>query len=164
VVTLIMGVLDVTPYASPDGGRWVDVDRAITRGRELIGEGADVVDVAGQPSCPTAPRVTEEQELRRVLPVVEALAPEVRVSIETRTAVVAAAAFEAGASIINDTGGALWETAATLGAGWVALHGPAAAPVGVDGAGEGDVVAEVTADLVARAERAVAHGAGEASA
>src|SRR5437879_12082899 len=84
--SLVMGVLNVTPDSFSDGGRWFDQDAAIVRGLELVAEGADVVDVGGESTRPGAQPVDEAEERRRVLPVVEALAPHVRVSIDTRHA------------------------------------------------------------------------------
>jgi dihydropteroate synthase len=156
-----MGVLNVTPDSFSDGGRWFDRDRAVARGQELVAEGADIVDVGGESSRPGAEPVPEAEELRRVLSVVEDLAPLVRVSIDTRKAGVAEAALAAGATIVNDTSGELWEVAGAAGAGWVAMHCPAEPAVMAAHARYHDVVAEVTADLVARAERASAGGVGE---
>jgi dihydropteroate synthase len=105
--------------------------------------------------------VEEAEELRRVIPVVEALAPLARVSIDTRKPAVAVAALAAGARIVNDTSGELWEVAAAGGAGWVAMHCPAPPQVMAAHAHYDDVVAQVTADLVARASRAEAAGVPE---
>ena len=81
---LVMGVLNVTPDSFSDGGRWLEPDRAIAHGHALLAEGADVVDVGGESTRPGAPRPTEEEELRRVLPVVRALASDgALVSIDT---------------------------------------------------------------------------------
>ena len=78
-----MGILNVTPDSFSDGGRWLDPGRAVARGLELVAEGADIVDVGGE-STPAGRRpVPAAEELRRVLPVVEALSPHVRVSIDT---------------------------------------------------------------------------------
>src|SRR5207302_11027795 len=96
---LVMGVLNVTPDSFSDGGRWFDRDAAIARGLELVAEGADVVDVGGESTRPGAEPVEEAEERRRVLPVVEALAPHVRVSVDTAKAAVAEAAVAAGASL-----------------------------------------------------------------
>jgi dihydropteroate synthase len=156
-----MGVLNVTPDSFSDGGRWNDPDRAVARGRALIAEGADIVDVGGESSRPGAQPVAPAEEMRRVLSVIEALAPLVRVSVDTRKPEVAAAALAAGATIVNDTSGKLWEVAAAGGAGWIAMHCPAEPAVMAAHAHYDDVVAEVTADLVERAGRAAAGGVGE---
>jgi len=101
--TLVMGVLNVTPDSFSDGGEYADTPSAIAHGRALIAAGAAIVDVGGESTRPGAPRVDEDEELRRVLPVVEALSAEdVVVSVDTMRASVAAASVEAGALIVND--------------------------------------------------------------
>jgi dihydropteroate synthase len=160
-VVLVIGVLNVTPDSFSDGGQWYDHDRAIGHGRELIAAGADVVDVGGESTRPGAEPVAEEEELRRVLPVVEALAESVRVSIDTRKEAVARAAVRAGATIVNDVSASLWPVAAETGVGWVAMHMPADPTEMQAHARYDDVVAEVRDYLVARAERAAAAGVSE---
>ena len=88
-----MGVLNVTPDSFSDGGRWLDPEAAVAHGLRMVAEGADVIDVGGESTRPGAEPVPVDEELRRVLPVVEALAGHVRVSIDTRKAEVAEAAF-----------------------------------------------------------------------
>lgn len=101
--TLVMGVLNVTPDSFSDGGQHDGAPAAIEHGRRLIRQGASIVDVGGESTRPGAPRVDEEEELRRVLPVVAALAAEdVVISVDTMRASVAAASVEAGALIVND--------------------------------------------------------------
>ena len=156
-----MGVLNVTPDSFSDGGRWLDPVAAIAHGRQMIAEGAAMVDVGGESTRPGAVGVPEAEELRRVLPVIEALAGEVRVSIDTRKAAVARAAVAAGASIINDVSAALWSVAAETGAGWVAMHMPADPSVMQEHAQYDDVVAEVRDYLVGRAEAARSAGVPE---
>jgi dihydropteroate synthase len=100
---LIMGILNATPDSFSDGGRHFGDEAAATHGRRLLEEGADIVDVGGESTRPGAAEVTEEEELRRVMPVVRALAREgALVSIDTRRAAVARCAVEAGARIVND--------------------------------------------------------------
>lgn len=100
---LIMGILNATPDSFSDGGLHVGEEAAMAHGRRLIEDGADIVDVGGESTRPGATEVTEEEELRRVAPVVKALAREgALVSIDTCKAAVARAAVEAGARIIND--------------------------------------------------------------
>ncbi|MFJ7274303.1 dihydropteroate synthase [Kitasatospora sp. NPDC098663] len=102
----VMGVVNVTPDSFSDGGRWLDPGRAVDRGLLLAEQGADIVDVGGESTRPGAARVSEEEELRRVLPVVRSLTDKgVLVSIDTMRARVAEAAVEAGARIINDVSG-----------------------------------------------------------
>ena len=119
---LVMGILNVTPDSFSDGGRWLEPDRAVARGIEMIEEGADIVDVGGESTRPGASAVPAEEELRRVLPVVKALSPHVRVSIDTTKEAVAEAAVDAGATLVNDVSASLWAVAARGGVGWVAMH------------------------------------------
>lgn len=101
--TLVMGVLNVTPDSFSDGGQHDDVSSAVAHGRTLIAQGARIVDVGGESTRPGAPRVGEQEELDRVVPVVAGLAAEdVVVSVDTMRASVAAASVEAGALIVND--------------------------------------------------------------
>jgi dihydropteroate synthase len=156
-----MGVLNVTPDSFFDGGRYSTPAAAIARGREMIAEGADVVDVGGESTRPGADPVPEEEELRRVIPVVEALAPEVRVSIDTTKPAVAEAAVAAGATLVNDVGATLGAFAASAGVGYVVMHrrgGPK--DMQLDPRYD-DVVGEVHGFLLERAEAVRALGARE---
>jgi dihydropteroate synthase len=99
----IMGVVNVTPDSFSDGGEFLDAERAIAHGRELAEEGADVLDVGGESTRPGAEAVDADEELRRVMPVVEALAGDgLAVSIDTSKVAVAEAALDAGATMVND--------------------------------------------------------------
>ena len=138
-----------------------DRDRAIARGQVLIEEGADVVDVGGESTRPGADPVSVDEELRRVLPVIEALAGQVRISIDTTKEEVAEAAVEAGASLINDVSASLWPVAARTGAGWVAMHRQGTPTTMQTDPHYDDVVAEVTGMLVERAGQARAGGVDE---
>ncbi len=156
-----MGVVNVTPDSFSDGGRYLDPEAAVAHGLQLVAEGADVVDVGGESTRPGADPVPVDEEIRRVQPVIAALAGDVRVSIDTRHADVAEAAVEAGATLVNDVSASLHETAARLGVGWVAMHmqgepGTMQADPRYD-----DVVAEVRDFLVERAEAAAAAGVEE---
>jgi dihydropteroate synthase len=105
---LIMGVLNVTPDSFSDGGNFLAPDRAIAHGLRMAAEGADIIDVGGESARPGAEPVTVEEELRRVVPVIEKLRAkiDVPISIDTSKSEVARAAIEAGASVVNDvTGG-----------------------------------------------------------
>ena len=154
-----MGVVNVTPDSFSDGGEWLDPRRAIAHGRDLIAEGADIVDVGGESTRPGAHPVPEQEELRRVLPVVEALKDSgKRISVDTRKPGVARAAVAAGASIINDVSAQLSPVAAETGAGWIAMHLPADPSVMQDHVHYDDVVREVRDYLVARAEAAARAG------
>jgi dihydropteroate synthase len=153
-----MGVLNVTPDSFSDGGRWLDPSVAIAHGHEMRADGADVIDVGGESTRPGAESVPADEELRRVLPVIEALAPTGPVSIDTRKASVAKAAVAAGATIINDVSAELWPLAAETGVGWIAMHMPADPSVMQQYAHYDDVVREVRDYLIARAEMARAAG------
>lgn len=156
-----MGVLNVTPDSFSDGGLWLDPDAAVSHARQMIAEGADVIDVGGESTRPGARPVESAEEMRRVLPVVEALAEEVVVSIDTRKEKVARAAVAAGARLVNDVSASLWRVAADTGCGWVAMHMPADPSVMASHATYHDVVAEVTAYLVDRASEARRAGVEE---
>ena len=156
-----MGVLNVTPDSFSDGGLYLDPDIAIARGLEMVAEGADVVDVGGESSRPGAEPVPEREETRRVLGVVEALAPRVRVSIDTVKPAVAEAAVAAGATLVNDISASLWQVAADAGVGWVAVHMQGSPPTMQVAPRYGDVVAEVHGFLVERARAAVEAGVPE---
>jgi len=156
-----MGVLNVTPDSFSDGGRWLDPDDAIAHGLRLVAEGADVVDVGGESTRPGAGPVDASEELRRVIPVVEALAPHVRVSIDTTKAEVAEAAVAAGATIINDVSASLDGVAADSGAGWVAMHMQGTPATMQQDPTYGDVVVEVRDFLAERAAKAQAAGVSE---
>lgn len=119
---LVMGVLNVTPDSFSDGGRYASHEAAIEHGRSMVAEGADVIDVGGESSRPGATPVEESEELRRVLPVIEALAGTAPISVDTVKPLVARAAVAAGATLINDVSGTLWPVAADCGVGWVAMH------------------------------------------
>lgn len=100
---LVMGVVNVTPDSFSDGGLWLDADAALAHGRAMVEAGADILDVGGESTRPGAEPVAEDEELRRVVPVVRGLASlGALVSVDTRHARVMAAALEAGARIIND--------------------------------------------------------------
>jgi dihydropteroate synthase len=134
--TLIMGVLNVTPDSFSDGGRFFEAQAAIDHGLELLGEGADILDIGGESTRPGAlagsgqPPVSAEDELRRVMPVIEELLrrrPQAIISIDTYKAGVARTAVEAGAEIVNDVSGLRWDagmasTLAALKCGVVLMH------------------------------------------
>ena len=105
--TLVMGVLNVTPDSFSDGGLWLDPKAAVDHALEMVDQGADIIDIGGESTRPGAEPVPVGEESARVLPVIESLAGrlDVPISIDTRKAVVAKAAVDAGASIVNDTGG-----------------------------------------------------------
>jgi dihydropteroate synthase len=126
---LLMGIVNVTPDSFSDGGQHLDPAAAIEHALDLIREGADIIDVGGESTRPQAAPVSETEELRRVLPVIEALAGQVKIplSIDTMKPSVARAALRAGASIVNDVAAHrddadMWRAVAEAGAGYVAMH------------------------------------------
>lgn len=154
----IMGVVNVTPDSFSDGGAWADTDAAVAHGRQLLDEGADVLDVGGESTRPGAEPVGIDEELARVVPVVEQLAPAAaaagrRVSVDTRHAEVARTALAAGATIVNDITASLEAVAAEAGAGWVAMHMQGEPATMQRQPRYGDVVAEVLDALSAAAHR-----------
>ncbi len=158
---LVMGILNVTPDSFFDGGEWYETDRAIARGHQMIAEGADIVDVGGESTRPGAEPVAEGEELRRVLPVVEALSAHVRVSVDTTKANVANAAVARGATLVNDVSAQLWAVAAEHGVGWVAMHSQGTPAVMQRNPHYGNVVDEVSSYLLERAGVARAAGVAE---
>jgi dihydropteroate synthase len=158
---LVMGVLNVTPDSFSDGGRYLDPDRALERGLEMVAEGADLVDVGGESSRPGAEPVSEAEERRRVVPVIDALAPHVRVSVDTVKPAVAEAAVAAGATLVNDISASLWPVAASNGVGWVAMHMRGTPTTMQDDPRYDDVVTEVRSFVLDRARRASEAGVGE---
>lgn len=106
--TLIMGILNATPDSFSDGGKYNEAERAVLRAKELVEQGADILDIGGESTRPGAEKVSLEQELERVIPVIQAISKEVQVpiSIDTYKAEVAKQAIQAGAHIINDVWGA----------------------------------------------------------
>jgi dihydropteroate synthase len=124
-----MGVVNVTPDSFSDGGRFLDPEAALSQALKLIAEGADIIDVGGESTRPQAAPVSEAEELRRVLPVLEQLrgCVAVPISIDTMKPAVARAALERGASVVNDVAAqrqdpAMWRLVAEHGAGYVAMH------------------------------------------
>ncbi|RAV09669.1 dihydropteroate synthase [Paenibacillus contaminans] len=105
--TLIMGILNMTPDSFSDGGSYASTEKAIERARQMVAEGADIIDIGGESTRPGAEKVSLEEELRRVLPVIEALreAVGVPISVDTYKPEVAKRSLEAGAHIINDIWG-----------------------------------------------------------
>jgi len=154
---LVMGVVNVTPDSFSDGGRWITTDLAVAHGRQLIAQGADLLDVGGESTRPGARRVDPAEEQNRVLPVIRELAGSgVVVSVDTIHAATAAAAIEAGAVIVNDVSGGLADPAmaavlADAGVVYICQHWRGD-PRTMDGLTDygGDVLAGVEAELRAR--------------
>jgi dihydropteroate synthase len=158
---LVMGVLNVTPDSFYDGGRYFETPAAVAHGHELIDAGADIVDVGGESSRPGSRPVELEEELRRVIPVIEALSADVRVSIDTMKPTVARAALAAGASLVNDVSSSLGAIAAEFDAGLVVMHMRGTPADMQKDPHYDDVVREVGDYLVEKAAAARALGVGE---
>ncbi|HNU09485.1 MAG TPA: dihydropteroate synthase, partial [Pyrinomonadaceae bacterium] len=109
--TLVMAILNVTPDSFSDGGRFASLDEAVKQTERLISEGADILDVGGESTRPGSARVSADEEVKRVVPVIEAVAKrfDVPVSIDTSKAEVARAAIDAGAEIVNDISGFIFD-------------------------------------------------------
>ena len=162
---LIMGILNVTPDSFSDGGCYNSVAQAVERGLQLEAEGADLLDIGGESTRPGAPAVSAEEELARVLPVIEALANSltIPVSVDTWKSSVAEACLTAGAEIINDISGlhfdpALAEVVARHQAGLVLMHTRGTPQQMQQDTGYADLMGEVTTSLLQSA--ATARSAG----
>jgi len=105
--TLVMAILNVTPDSFSDGGKFFSIDEALRQAEKIISEGADILDIGGESTRPNSVRVSAEEEIRRVVPIVEAISRrfDVPISVDTSKAEVAVRAIEAGAEIINDVSG-----------------------------------------------------------
>ncbi|TFV84463.1 dihydropteroate synthase [Microbacterium sp. dk485] len=163
-MTVVMGIVNVTPDSFSDGGRYVDPAAAIAHGERLRALGAAMIDVGGESTRPGASRVAEGVEQERVLPVVSALASAgIAVSIDTMNAATAVAAVAAGARIVNDVSGGLSDpemltAVAATDADIVLGHWRGPSEDMYATASYRDVVREVTAELLARVEAAAAAG------
>ena len=159
-----MGVVNVTPDSFSDGGQWYGAGAAIGHGLELLEQGADIVDVGGESTRPGAQRIEEDEELRRVSPVVtELVKAGVPVSIDTMRARVASFALEAGARLVNDVSGGLADPdmprlVAAAGASYVVMHWRGHSHDMYARAAYADVVGEVREELTRRVEAVVAAG------
>jgi dihydropteroate synthase len=165
--TLVMGVVNVTPDSFSDGGLLMDRDRAVAAAEEMVGHGADLLDVGGESTRPGAEPLDEAEERRRVLPVIGALASRVSVpiSIDTYKASVADAALEAGAVVVNDVSGLSYEPAlaaavARRGAALVLMHTRGRSRDMYQHATYHDVVDEVLDELRKSVAFAIAAGIG----
>jgi dihydropteroate synthase len=145
----VMGIVNVTPDSFFPASRTVVADEAIARGRAHFSLGADIVDVGGESTRPRAEPVDEDEELRRVIPVVEALASYGPVSIDTQKESVARAAVAAGASVLNDVSAGLARVAGELGVGYIAMHRQGDAHTMQENPTYADVVGEIS-DFLAR--------------
>jgi dihydropteroate synthase len=162
-----MGIVNVTPDSFSDGGRFFAPEAAVGHGLDLVAQGAEILDVGGESTRPGAEPVAEAEELRRVLPVIAALAGRVAVpiSIDTVKPAVARAALAAGASIVNDTAGhraerGMWQVVAESGAGYVCMHMQGAPPTMQLQPAYADVGGEVAGFFAERLERLAQAGVG----
>jgi dihydropteroate synthase len=149
--TLVLGIVNVTPDSFSDGGRFMEPEMAIAHGLRLAEGGADILDIGGESTRPRSTPVSESEELRRVLPVIQGLAARVQLplSIDTMKPGVARAALEAGASIVNDVGAnrddnEMWRVTAEAGAGYICVHMQGIPQNMQQSPSYGDVVQEVT--------------------
>ncbi|HUW88581.1 MAG TPA: dihydropteroate synthase [Candidatus Paceibacterota bacterium] len=162
--TIVMGILNVTPDSFADGGRYSNFERAVARGTELLKEGADIIDIGGESTRPGSTRISAEEEMERVLSVIEELSARgALLSIDTTRATVANAAFAAGARIINDVSAGLadpgiLEVSAALDCPYIAMHSRGDSKDMQSRAIYGDVVKEVIAELSQRVSAALAAG------
>lgn len=168
-VPLVMGILNVTPDSFSDGGRYADISAALQRADEMIAEGADVIDIGGESTRPGSKRVSADDEISRVVPVIEAISKrlDVPVSIDTSKSAVANAAVDAGAEIINDISGlrfdeAIAEVAARHKTGLVLMHSRGEFETMHSQPPVEDIITEVEKDLRRSISAAAAAGvAGE---
>ena len=164
---LLMGVLNVTPDSFSDGGLHQDFTSALSRVHEMVQQGADIIDIGGESTRPGAERVTVEQQLGRVIPIIKQLQQElpadVPISIDTTSTIVAGAALEQGAAIVNDISAGqddpgMFRLAAEAGVPYIIMHMQGTPSTMQDNPHYTDVVAEIKSFLLARA--ALARDAG----
>jgi dihydropteroate synthase len=160
----VMGVLNVTPDSFSDGGRYLNLDDALSHGVEMWTDGADLVDVGGESTRPGADRVAPDVEIARILPVIKGLSSAgVAVSVDTTRARVAEAALSAGAVVVNDVSGGLADpdmarVIADAGVPWILMHWRGYSKDMDSLATYDDVVADVRDELSARVDAALAAG------
>ena len=163
-MTLVMGILNVTPDSFSDGGQFLDPAKAIARGLEMMEEGATIIDVGGESTKPGVERVSMDEELSRVIPVIHALSKVgAMVSVDTMRAEVAALAVASGARIINDVSGGLADeamhaTAAALKAQYICMHWRGQSKNMDSLAVYDDVTSEVIAELTKQVASALLAG------
>ena len=159
-----MGILNVTPDSFADGGRYNSINKAVHHARQMISEGVDIIDIGGESTRPGADRVSEAEELNRVIPVITQLANDgVQISIDTMRANTARAAIAAGAKIINDVSGGLADpemltTAAELKTPYIAMHWRGQSKDMNSMAIYNDVVSDVISELQERISAALDAG------
>jgi dihydropteroate synthase len=162
---LVMGIVNVTPDSFSDGGKYFDPARAVARALELAAQGADLLDLGGESTRPGAEPIGEAEELRRVLPVIEQLVPQLGIplSIDTMKPAVARAALSAGASIVNDVAAgredeAMWRVVAEFRAGYICMHAQGTPQTMQTDPAYADVVREVGGFFGRRLEQLNARG------
>jgi dihydropteroate synthase len=164
---LIMGILNVTPDSFSDGGQYSDVDAAVLQARRMLDEGADIIDIGGESTRPGAEPVAADEQIRRVVPVVDAIRQQVSadipISIDTTLSAVARAALEAGADIINDISAgrddeAILALAAETDAPIILMHSQGAPKTMQDNPYYDDVVQDVLAALYRQIDAALKAG------
>ena len=163
-----MGILNVTPDSFSDGGAFFNVDDALRRAETLIGEGADILDLGGESTRPNSTRIPEDEEIARVIPVIEAISQrfDIPISIDTTKSEVAEAAVGAGAGIINDISGLRFDetiakVAADSGAGLILMHSRGEFETMHTQAPVDNIMVAVAAGLHRAIETARTHGVGE---
>lgn len=177
--TLVMGVVNVTPDSFSDGGRYFDTGAAVAHALELVAQGADILDIGGESSRPGAEPVSEAEELRRVIPVIQRLASQVKlpISVDTVKPAVASAALDAGAAIVNDIAAGrrglagssgknadrqvdvMWQLVADASAGYIVMHSQGEPSIMQDNPVYADVTGEVAGFFSGQLERLL-HDAG----
>jgi dihydropteroate synthase len=161
---LVMGILNVTPDSFADGGKHFTFEHAVQRGLEMIEDGVDIIDIGGESTRPGAERVSAEEEERRVIPVIKALAGKgAEISIDTMRASTAKLAVDAGATIVNDvSGGAadaeMFSTIAQLGCNYTLMHWRGHSKEMNSMAQYGDVVEDVINEVTIQLDKALAAG------
>ena len=161
---LVMGILNVTPDSFADGGKHFTLEHAISHGLSMIEDGVDIIDVGGESTRPGAERVSEEEEERRVIPVIAGLAGQgVEISVDTMRASIAKKAVEAGASIVNDVSGGqadplMFSTVAQLKCKYTLMHWRGHSKDMNSHAQYGDVVEDVIDEITIQLDKALAAG------
>ena len=157
---LVMGIVNVTPDSFSDGGKFLNAEAAIAHAKKLVEEGAEILDVGGESTRPGAEPVSETEELRRVIPVIEQLVRQIKIpiSIDSMKPAVARAALQAGASIVNDvaahrSGDAMWKVVAEFSSGYICMHAQGTPQAMQRNPGYRDVVGEVGGFFAERLEK-----------
>lgn len=161
---LVMGILNVTPDSFSDGGKHFTLEDAVQHGLEMISDGVDIIDIGGESTRPGAERISEDEEERRVIPVIKALAGKGAViSIDTMRASIAKKAIEAGASIVNDVSGGvadpnMFSTVASLNCTYILMHWRGHSKDMNSKARYGDVLSEVIHEVTSQLDKAIGAG------